>query len=305
MPRPDILALGEALIEFARVPDAADGRPLYRQGFGGDTSNAIIAAARQGARTGYLSSVGDDPFGLALLDLWSRENVDTGTVIVKPQDPTGVYFVQPHPSGRQFSYARRGSAASHYGPDDLPADAISQAQVLHVSALSQAISPSMRAAVRKAAEIAKEHGVLVSYDTNLRLNLWALDVARATIFDFLPLADIVFPSDDEAAQLTDTQDEGAMLDRFAQHGARAVILKRGARGPVLQVDGTRKEFAVPTVDAMDSTGAGDSFAGSWLAYYLETGNPDIATDRAAAVAAVTVSGLGAVDPIPFRNDLGF
>ena len=299
----EILALGEPLVEFVRLPDPVDGRAVYRQGFGGDTSNAIIAAARQGAKTGYVTAVGGDPFGAALMELWQDEGVDTTTVQTRPQDPTGVYFVQPHASGRSFSYARRGSAASLYGPDDLPLDAIRAARVLHVSALSQAVSGAMRAAVRRASEVARAAGVLVSFDTNLRLNLWTLDEARAAIFDLLPLADIVMPSDDEAATLLGTTNEAAILARFGAQGARVVILKRGARGPLIRAGGETFEVPVPQVSAVDSTGAGDSFAGAWLAYYLETGDARIATDRAARVAAGTVSGYGAVDPIPRRAEV--
>ena len=300
---PRILALGEALIEFVRLADAVDGRPVYRQGFGGDTSNAIIAAARQGARCGYLTAVGGDPFGEELLALWRREGVDCTHVEVCPQDPTGAYFVMPDPAGRRFSYARRGSAASLYGPDNLPERAIAEASILHVSALSQAISPSMRAAVQRAAEIARANGTLVSYDTNLRLNLWTLDEARAAIADFLPLADIVLPSDDEAETLTGLSGEAEIGDHFSATGARIVILKRGSRGPVLFHEGHRTAFDVPKVSAVDSTGAGDSFAGAFLAYYLETGDPVLATERAVNVAAGTVTGLGAVDPIPRRDQL--
>lgn len=299
----EILALGEALVEFVRLPDEVDGSPAYRQGFGGDTSNAMIAAARQGADTGYISAVGGDPFGEELLGLWAREGVDTSTVKRAAQDPTGVYFVQPKADGHSFSYARRGSAASLFGPEDLPEDAIRAAKILHVSALSQAISPTMRAAVRRAAEIAKDAGVLVSYDTNLRLNLWTLEDARAAILDLLPLVDIVLPSDDEAEKIFQTSIEGEILDKSAAHGAEVVLLKRGAKGPLLRHDGLDRAFDVPTVKAIDSTGAGDSFAGSWLAYYLETADPAISAERAVRVAAGTVSGLGAVDPIPQRKDI--
>ncbi len=297
----DILAIGEALIEFVLMPDPVGGRPVYRQGFGGDTSNAMIAAARQGASTGYLTAVGGDPFGRELCNLWQAEGVDTGGVIVRDQDPTGVYFVQPHPSGRSFSYARRGSAASLYGPGDLPEQSIAEAKVVHVSALSQAISPSMRAATFRAAEIARAHGTKVSYDTNLRLNLWTLEEARATVEAFLPLADIVLPSDDEAQTLLGLTEDGAILDHFQSAGAEIVILKRGARGPVLSCGGTRLTVPVPMVEALDSTGAGDSFAGGFLAYWVETGDVALSARRAAQVAAGTVSGYGAVDPIPHRD----
>ncbi|MEM7461949.1 MAG: sugar kinase [Pseudomonadota bacterium] len=297
----DIVSIGEALIEFLEIPQMQDNRPLYSQGFGGDTSNAMIAAARQGASTGYISAVGGDPFGDLLIELWQREGVSSSDVIKRPHDPTGVYFVQPHPSGRSFSYARRGSAASLYGPDDLPATTIASAGVLHVSALSQAISTTMREAITEAAGIARKNGTLVSYDTNLRLNLWSLELARETIEAFLPLADIVFPSDDEAIQLTGLSDPDAIADHYLGYGAKIVVLKRGGEGALLATPDMRQLIKSHKVEAIDSTGAGDSYAGSFLAYFLETGDPVVAARRAAIVAAGTVSGYGAIDPVPYRD----
>ena len=301
MSAPEILALGEALVEFVRLPDRLDGRPVYRQGFGGDTSNAVIAAARQGARAGYVTAVGGDPFGRELLELWDSEGVDTSNVRVRANDPTGVCFVRPDPAGRDFSYARRGSAASLYGPEDLPEAAIARARILHVSAISQAISATMRAAVRRAAEIARANGTLVSYDTNLRLKLWSLEDARETIRDFLPLADIVLPSDDEAETLLRCAEPEDIVSAFASEGAGIVLLKRGDRGSLLAAGGGRVEIPAAPAKAVDSTGAGDSCAGAFLAHYLETGDPVEAARRASVVAAGTVSGYGAIDPIPRRN----
>ncbi|MBL4627950.1 MAG: sugar kinase [Roseicyclus sp.] len=299
----DILALGEPLAEFVEKPGDGGSAPLYQQGFGGDTSNALVAAARQGASVGYLSAVGDDPFGRGLRRLWTKEGVDHTHVQTHPDAPTGVYFVRPDTSGRQFWYARRGSAASLYGPGDLPEEVIAAARILHVSALSQAISPSMCAAVIRAAEIARANGTLVSYDTNLRLNLWSLEQARATIGAFLPLAVIVLPSDDEAETLTGLADTAALLQYFRAKGAKIVVLKRGAEGAILDHGEGPVAIAPAASTPVDSTGAGDSFAGAFLAYYLETGDPVIAARRAALVAAKTVSGFGAITPIPRRSDI--
>ena len=110
MPTPDILCLGEPLVEFNRRPDG-----LWLGGHGGDSSNCAVAAARQGASVGYLSRVGDDPFGHDLLDLWRAEGVDTTGVRVDPQAPTGVYFVTHGPEGHVFTYRRAGSAATFHG----------------------------------------------------------------------------------------------------------------------------------------------------------------------------------------------
>ena len=91
----DILSFGEPLMEFAEVERG--GERLFLPGFGGDSSNAAIAAARQGARVGYFTAVGDDAFGQDFLKLWNREGVDRSTVIVRPGERTGIYFISYGP----------------------------------------------------------------------------------------------------------------------------------------------------------------------------------------------------------------
>ena len=293
----DILTLGEPLIEMTRLP-AANGPPIYQQGVSGDVLNVAVAAARQGSRAGIIGAVGGAPFGEDIRAFCKTENVETSALTTRRADPTGVCFIDPDPSERRFSYARRGAAASLYGPADLPVDLIEGAEVLHVSAISQAISPTMQAAVRRAATIALAAGTLVSYDLNLRLQLWPLETARRAIEDLLPLADIVLPSDDEAALLLGTHDPEAQLDHFGRHGARWVALKRGANGVVLQGKGTRVEIEAPKVEAVDSAGAGDSFAGAFLTHLLASGDGEIAARHGVEVAAQVVAAYGATAPIP-------
>src|SRR5579883_2378082 len=154
----DILSFGEALIEFNAAGPAREGA-TYVQGYGGDTSNAAIAAARQGARVGYLSAVGADPFGAALLALWRREGIDAAAVKESAEAPTGIYFVSHAPEGHSFTYYRAGSAASRLGPEDVPEAAIAASRILHLSGISQAISRSARAAAAAAIALARRHGV--------------------------------------------------------------------------------------------------------------------------------------------------
>ena len=296
----DILGLGEALIEFTRQPERAR-RPIYSQGFGGDTSNAIVAAARQLASTGYITAVGNDIFGRELVDFWKSEGVSTDNVTVRDGDPTGCYFVQPHESGRDFSYARRGSAASLYSPHDLPLEAIAKARVLHVSAISQAISPSMRKAVGRAVKIARENRTLVSFDTNLRLGLWSIDEARAALGELLPAIDILLPSDDEAELLTGISEPEQIVAHFHQFGPGIIVLKRGSKGALLSTGEGIATIPPHPSSPVDSTGAGDSFAGAFLAHFLETGQPEYAARTASQVAAETVSAIGAIDAIPHRR----
>ena len=107
---PEILAFGEAMVEFNQT--GQEGGRLYLQGFGGDTSNFAIAAARQGARVGYLSALGDDPYGRLLRALWQAEGVDQAGVRTDPAAFTAIYFVTHDEGGHHFHFFRAGSAAS-------------------------------------------------------------------------------------------------------------------------------------------------------------------------------------------------
>ena len=178
MPDLDVLALGEPMAEFNQT---RAGEPSYLQGFGGDTSNFAIAAARQGAKAGYLTALGDDVYGRAFLDLWRAEGVDAGGVAIGPEAPTGLYIVTHDEGGHHFTFYRSGSAASRMTPADIARDRVASARLLHLSGISFAISETACDACYAAIAAAKGAGRLVSFDTNLRLKLWGRDRARAVI----------------------------------------------------------------------------------------------------------------------------
>ncbi|CAD6537377.1 2-dehydro-3-deoxygluconokinase [Paraburkholderia hiiakae] len=297
---PQVLAYGEAMVEFNQ---ASKDRPEYLQGFGGDTSNFAIAAARQGARTGFVSAVGDDQFGRLLTDLWTREGVDTSTVHVDATAPTGVYFVSHGPSGHAFDYLRKGSAASRYAPRDLPLDTIAAARVLHLSGISVAISDSACDAALAAVEHARANGVRVSFDTNLRLKLWPLARARAVMNEVLRLTDICLPSWDDVAVLTGLEDRDAIVDYLLARGARVVALKLGKDGAYVATPDERRVVPGHVVAAVDATGAGDCFGGAFVARLAAGDDPFAAARYANAAAALSTLGFGAVAPIPYREDV--
>jgi 2-dehydro-3-deoxygluconokinase len=291
----DIVSIGEPMIEFNQVrPDA----PEFRQGFGGDTSNAIIAAARQGARTAYVTRVGTDEFGSRLLALWRTEQVDTQAVTRDAGAPTGVYFVTHSAQGHAFSYLRAGSAASRMTGAELPAGLIRDARFLHVSGISQAISTSACDAVFDAIAIARDGGTQVVYDANLRLKLWSLARARAVIRETLAHCDIFLPSLEDAELFTGLHDAEAIIDWCLQAGAPTVVLKLGKQGAVIGTAHERVRIAGHTVDAVDATGAGDCFAGALMARLVAGDALADAARYANAAAALTTTGFGAVAPIP-------
>lgn len=298
----DVVAMGEPMVEFVRSTHPDLGT-FYRPGFGGDTSNAAIAAARQGARVGYITALGVDEFGDDLMALWARENVDTQCIIRREDARTAIYFVMPHAAERHFTYFREGSAASRFVPGEVPGDYIADATALHISAISQAISETACASVREAVTVARRHGTLVSYDTNLRLKLWPLETARAEIDATMAQVDIALPSVDDSQILTGLEDIDAIVDFYLGLGPSIVALKLGEDGALVATSERRERVAPTPVEAVDSTGAGDSFGGAFLAYLVETGDPFEAAARAVRVAAGTVSGYGAIDPIPHRDNV--
>lgn len=294
--QPDLIALGEPMIEFNQLSDA--GTAHWRMGHGGDTSNTAIAAARQGARVGYLTALGADDFGDELMRLWQSEGVDASQVRRSPDAHTGVYFVAHGPNGHSFSYLRAGSAASRMRPAVLNMDYIAGAKVLHVSGISQAISASACDTVFAAIDAARQAGVRVSYDTNLRLKLWPLARARAISAATVPLCDILLPSLEDAEALTGHHHPDSIIDHYLTAGAQLVVLKMGKAGAILATPEGREPVPGRPVQAIDATGAGDTFDGAFLARVLAGDAPSEAARFANAAAALSTTGVGAVAPMP-------
>ncbi len=297
---PALLCMGEPMLEFNQQKPGPDGRVLYLEGHGGDTSNAAIAAARSGATVGYVTAIGQDGPGDSFMALWAREGVDTATVIRRPDAPTGIYFVSHGPQGHAFTFYRTGSAAALYRPEETPEKAIRAASILHVSGISQAISSSACDAVFRAIAVARAAGVTVSYDTNLRLRLWPAARAAAVIHAAIGMADIALPSLDDATALTGLSDPDAVAD-FYLRLCPLVLLKCGAAGCIVATRKGRTRIAGRRVRAVDATGAGDTFAGSFLARILAGDGPVAAATYANAAAALSTTGYGAVAPIPYAD----
>jgi len=292
------LSMGEPMLEFNQQPADAEGRVMFLQGHGGDTSNAAIAAARQGVTAGYVTAIGQDAPGDSFMALWEAEGVDTRTVRRDPDAPTGIYFVTHDQRGHHFTYYRSGSAAARYQPHDVPEAAIMAARVFYASGISQAISASAADAVFRAIGVAKDAGVTVAYDTNLRRSLWPVSRARAVIHEAIRHADYALPSLDDAEALTGLSDPDAIADFYLRLGCPVVAMKLGKDGVLLATADRQVRIQGHRVDAVDATGAGDTFCGSFLARIILGDAPEDAARYANAAAALSTTGHGAVAPIP-------
>jgi 2-dehydro-3-deoxygluconokinase len=292
----DILALGEAMVEFNQTADA--GGRLYLQGFGGDTSNFAVSAARQGATVGYLSALGDDVYGDMLRAMWKSEGIDDSGVVTDADAFTAIYFVTHDAAGHHFHFFRTGSAASRLTLAQLPPASLARTRVLHVSGISLAISATARETCLAAMRAARAAGAMVSFDTNHRPRLWPLATARAATDEAMGLCDICLPSHDDLAALTGLAGPEAMVAHCLARGARIVALKHGAGGAWV-ADRTRVVRIAPhPCRPVDATGAGDAFGGAFVARIVAGDDLEAAGRYAAATAALSTEGYGAVEPIP-------
>ena len=301
---PELVSIGECMIELFSDQPLEEAATFHRS-MAGDTLNILVAAARLGTSTGYVTRLGRDPFASYLLSAWRAEGIDVSQV--KEVDGfNAVHFVALLPGGdRDFIYYRRGSAPSTIEPSDLEPDYLASAKVLHVSGITQAISSSARATVLRAVEIARDRGVSVSYDPNYRRQLWSPHEARSAMEELLPYVSYFLPSvpsDSEA--LLETSDPRKVIDHVRGEGVNVVAVKCGSAGAVV---GVREDvFAVPAHSAgpvIDTTGAGDAFNGGFLHGLLRGMTPRHAATLGSIAAGLKVRGRGALTGMPSGSEV--
>jgi len=292
----DIVAIGEPMVEFNQT--GADGGRSYLQGFGGDSSNFAIAAARQGAKAGYLTSLGADVYGRMFRDLWRAEGVDAHHVREDADAFTAVYFVTHDAGGHHFSFFRKGSAASRFDRRDLPETYLATARYVHLSGISLAISDTACDAGFAAIAAARRGGAKITFDTNLRLKLWPIDRARAVTSEAIAQCDVCLPSLEDVVTLYGTSEPNRILDRILAMGPKIVVLKMGDKGCMVADTMTRTLVRPHPCKPVDATGAGDTFGGAFVARLAAGDDPIAAARYANVAAALSTQGYGAVAPIP-------
>jgi 2-dehydro-3-deoxygluconokinase len=274
---------------------------------GGAESNVAIGLARLGHRAMWHSRVGDDALGLRVVRDLRAEGVEVHAT-VDPDAPTGLMVKERRTSDAQrVFYHRSGSAASRLTPKDLPVGAIKQAEILHVTGITSAISASAHATVQRAIEIAKEAGTTVSFDLNHRSSLWKPSDARAAYRELLPNVDIVFAGDDEALIATDdaarVDNPGEIATTLRRLGPSTAVVKLGARGALVATANETVQLPAVPVRAVDTVGAGDAFVAGYLSAMLDGAPLAECLERGVAVGAFACTAPGDWEGLPRREDL--
>ncbi|MBN2334512.1 sugar kinase [Candidatus Bathyarchaeota archaeon] len=301
--KPDIISIGEPMVEFCAT---GVGRlsvvDTFKRGWGGDTSNFAVAAARLGSKVAHLCRLGDDEFGRSFMELWSREGMDTSRVVVEPGAFTAIYIISlMDGGGHDFTYYRAGSAVSRYSPEELDMNYVSSAKVLHTSGITMAVSECLREAAFKAIDAVRDAGGAVSFDINMRSKLWPLKTARTVLGHAFEKADTVFASMEDMGTLYGIVDPAEAADHLRSMGVGTVVVKHGGEGCYVSTD--KESFTCPgyKVKVVDTTGSGDAFDGAWVTATLEGWSLEKKARFANAVGALTATGLGAVAPLPTRE----
>ena len=262
-----VVAIGELLIDF--VPQqkgcALDEVTHFERVAGGAPANVAAAIARLGGNAAMISQVGEDAFGTHILKVLRANGVDTSYVFRTGRANTGLAFVSLDATGnREFSFFRNPSADLFLEEGQIAPDMFTECAALHFCSVDLVDWP-VKAAHRRAVALAKQAGALISFDPNVRLPLWSSpEECQAAIREFLPSADLVKLSDDEVEFVTGCTDERAAAEKLFGMGCRLLIVTRGAAGSAAytpHAEGFAETIRVPVTD---TTGAGDSFIGSFL-----------------------------------------
>lgn len=302
----DVVTLGETMVLF--TPETT-GLMRYAKHFStkvaGAESNVAIGLARLGHRAGWMSRIGDDEFGRMVLSFIRGEGVDVTGVQLDAEAPTSLFFKEKlAPGDFRVQYYRKHFAASKMAADDLDEDYIANAQYLHITGITPALSASCRETVLRAIEIANKYEVRVVFDPNLRRKLWDEGVARETLLQIAAKADIVLPGIDEAQFLFGNGEVQTLAEKFIDHGASTVVVKLGAQG-AYYIDSSDKGTVsgLPVETVMDPVGAGDGFAAGFLSGLLDGLSVKSSVQRANAVGAMVTLVEGDVEGLPDKGRL--
>jgi fructokinase len=308
--------LGELLIDFVSTQTGVSvgQAPAFEKAPGGAPANVAVGLARLGIASGFLGKVGDDEFGHFLAHTLEQNGVDVSGLRYSDRARTMLAFVSLTADGeRDFMFYRHPSADMLLHPDDIDRQAIGAARLLHHGSISLISEPS-RSATLAAIAAAHEQGLWVSYDPNLRLNLWpSTEAARQGLLSAWHSADVIKVSRDELAFLSGEKDWIRGAETLWHDRLRLLVITAGPQGCHYVTRGARGDHArghVPTYDVpvVDTTGAGDGFVAGLLAGLLENESAWDDVDAlqdvlrlANAVGALTTTQRGAIPALPSRE----
>jgi fructokinase len=310
---PAVISHGEMLIDFVSTVNGVSllEAPSFLKAPGGAPANVAVGLARLGVPSGFMGQVGDDAFGHFLEQSLRENKVDVSTLRFSREARTMLAFVSLRADGeRDFMFYRHPSADMLYGPENVDEAYIRSAQVFHFGTISLINEPA-RSATLHAAKIAREAGLLISFDPNLRLNLWPdAKAARDGMRLGWLLANVIKVSEEELAFLGETDNLTEAACKLWHNDLRVLIVTRGKAGCRYVTSAVSGDVAGFAVNAVDTTGAGDGFVAGLLKGLHNQPDAHADEDRlraicryANAVGALTTTQRGAIPALPTAEEV--
>ncbi len=309
----DVIGLGELLIDFTENARSSQGNPMFEANPGGAPCNVLAMLANLGHQTAFVGKVGEDFFGQQLEQALRECNIAVDFLKKTKEAPTTLAFVHNRADGdRDFSFYREPGADMLLNPEDIPEEALCNTKIFHFGSLSMT-HESARNATKKAVQIAREAGALITFDPNLRPPLWkSLSDAREQILYGISQCSVLKISDNEIQWLTGKEDysEGVqwILERYP---VPLILVSMGREGSrAYYKDMMVEKAAFLQENTVDTTGAGDTFMGCTLHTVLEYGlnhldrkSLEELLEFANAAAACVTTRRGALKVMPDKNEI--
>ena len=313
MKKYDVIALGELLIDFIQNGISEQGNLLFEANPGGAPCNLLSMLAKLGHKTAFIGKVGKDSFGKKLQEVLAQVGIDTAYLAWDEEVPTTLALVHTLPDGdRDFSFYRNPGADMRLTKKEIPKEAIENSKIFHFGTLSMT-HQGVREATKKALKMAKEAGVMISFDPNLRPPLWEnLEIAREQVLYGLTFCDILKISDNEIQWLTGEEDYTLgvqwILERYQ---IPLILVSMGREGSRAHYKGEMVEVpAFLQKNTIDTTGAGDTFGGCILHFICEYGLENLTKEQlkemlcfANAAAAIVTTRKGALGVMPAKEEI--
>lgn len=291
---------------IAQDEGSLDSVTGYSLAVAGAEFNVATGSARLGHKTAYLTKLGDDPFGKLIARTLRNNGIEDKLVMYTKERTTGFMLKNKVSKGDpEIFYFRKGSAASTLSPEDIEKIDFSEYSNVHMTGILPALSDSTRAAVRLMFKKAREAGLFISFDPNLRPQLWpSQEVMVKTLNELAAQADLVLPGNGEGDILCGTIDASEINKFYRNLGAKMVVTKVGPKGAVCSIED--REIKVPgfIIDkVVDTVGAGDGFACGVITGLMEGLSVEKAVERGCAIGAIQCTFPGDNEGLPTPDKL--
>jgi len=309
----DVVALGEVLIDFTQNGKSAQGNGLFEANPGGAPGNVLAMLSNLDRKTSFIGKVGNDQFGLMLKATLEELGIGTENLMLDEEVHTTLALVHTFEDGdRDFSFYRNPGADMMLRADEVQEELIQSTRIFHFGTLSMT-HEGVREATKKALDIAKASGAMISFDPNLREPLWeSLEEAKEQVLYGLQYADILKISDNEIQWLTGEEDYTEGVKKIRERKDIPLILvsmgKEGSRAYYKDMIVEVKPFLQK--NTIETTGAGDTFCANVLNYVLENGLEDLTEDDlremltfANAAASMITTKKGALRVMPTKTEV--